>query len=258
LGKVVAARDEFGKLIYDTYTEKKTDDVWTIGQSAVSKTRSHEYVSYPTQKPEQLLQRILQASTDPGDLVFDAFSGSGTTASVAQKMGRKWICCDDNPVAIQTLCKRLHRILSHQTGAEELAPKGGIPIGKPAQSSVRVLALENAKTNTREGALWIESERTDSHLVLRLSGLKSASLKKELGRPIKDWRRVADSIRIDCDFDGQTFRSRIWDRPTKADLVSGEYRIPLEQVGKQLAVRLVDVLGGEIRWQGASETESGG
>jgi len=255
LGKVVAARDESGKLIYDIYTDKKADDVWTIGQSSVSKTRSHEYVGYPTQKPEQLLQRIIEATTQTGDLVFDAFAGSGTTACVAQKMGRRWISCDNNPVSIQTLCKRLDRILAHQVNPKESAPKGGISVSEPAQTSVHVLALQDARTSTREGSLVVESERTQDQLILRLHGLESKSLKKELGRRIKDWRRVADSIRIDWDYDGQVFQSRLWDRPTRSELVQGEYRVPLSEVGEQVAVRLVDVLGGEIRWQGALASE---
>jgi len=49
---------------------------------------------YETQKPENLLKRIILASSNPGDIVADFFSGSGTTLSVAEKLGRKWIGCD--------------------------------------------------------------------------------------------------------------------------------------------------------------------
>ena len=64
-------------------------------------------VGYPTQKPEALLERIIIASSNPGDLVFDCFMGSGTTQSVAMKLGRRFIGADINLGAIQTTTKRL-------------------------------------------------------------------------------------------------------------------------------------------------------
>jgi len=69
-----------------------------------------EYVGYPTQKPEMLLQRIIEASSDVGDLVIDVFAGSGTTAAVAEKLGRLWIVCDFGKHAIYTMQKRLLNI----------------------------------------------------------------------------------------------------------------------------------------------------
>ena len=53
-----------------------------------------ERIGYPTQKPEALLERIIKASSNEGDLIADFFCGSGTTATVAEKLGRKWICTD--------------------------------------------------------------------------------------------------------------------------------------------------------------------
>lgn len=68
---------------------------------------SKETLGYPTQKPEALLARIISASSDPGDLVFDCFMGSGTTQAVAMKLGRRFIGADINLGAIQTTTKRL-------------------------------------------------------------------------------------------------------------------------------------------------------
>ena len=62
---------------------------------------------FPTQKPEGLLRRIMNSSTKEGDLVFDCFVGSGTTASVAETLGRRWIACDLSRFAIHTTRKRL-------------------------------------------------------------------------------------------------------------------------------------------------------
>lgn len=76
------------------------------GLSAVSKER----IGYPTQKPEKLLERLISASTNPGDLVFDCFMGSGTTQAVSMKLGRRFIGADINLGAVQTTTKRLIKV----------------------------------------------------------------------------------------------------------------------------------------------------
>lgn len=80
-------------------------DVWT--NVKIIHNQSAERVDYPTQKPETLVERIINASTDPGDLVADFFVGSGTTAAVAEKLGRKWIATDLGKFGIHTTRKRM-------------------------------------------------------------------------------------------------------------------------------------------------------
>ena len=67
-------------------------------------------VGYPTQKPEPLLERVIKASSNEGDLVADFFCGSGTTAAVAEKLGRKWIATDLGKFGIHTTRKRLIQV----------------------------------------------------------------------------------------------------------------------------------------------------
>lgn len=123
-GSIVNARDDEGNLIYIDSEEKTLDDVWVIPMlQPADKT---ENVQYPTQKREELLSVVVESSSQPGDLVLDCFIGSGTTAAVAQKLGRRWIGCDINKGAIQTTAKRLQRIM------EEQAAEGG----KPAQGKL--------------------------------------------------------------------------------------------------------------------------
>ena len=83
-------------------------DWWEVSAN-VAKGNTSEVLAgkYPTQKPENLLSRIIKASSKPGDIVFDCFMGSGTTQSVAMKRGRKFIGADINLGAIQTTTKRL-------------------------------------------------------------------------------------------------------------------------------------------------------
>ena len=77
------------------------DDIERVGNT------SNERIDYPTQKPETLLERIIKASSNEGDLVADFFCGSGTTAAIAEKLGRKWIATDLGKFAIHTTRKRL-------------------------------------------------------------------------------------------------------------------------------------------------------
>ncbi len=86
------------------YTEVKARDVWEI---PALRGNQPERVDYPTQKPEALLERIILASSNPGDLVVDFFSGSGTSASVANRLGRNWIAVDSGTLAVHTARKRL-------------------------------------------------------------------------------------------------------------------------------------------------------
>jgi len=80
-------------------------DIWTdISYLGGGSGESH---GYPTQKPIPLLERILKASSNEGDLVADFFGGSGTTAAVAEKLGRKWITCDLGRFGIHTTRKRM-------------------------------------------------------------------------------------------------------------------------------------------------------
>lgn len=72
---------------------------------------------YPTAKNEEIIERIVSASSNSGDLVLDCFIGSGTTAAVAQKLGRRWIGCDINKGAIQTTIKRLQTIIGEQSSS---------------------------------------------------------------------------------------------------------------------------------------------
>jgi len=66
-----------------------------------------ERTGYPTQKPEGLLERIIRASSNEGEIILDCFSGSGTTSAVAEKLGRRWIAMDCGKLAICTAQKRL-------------------------------------------------------------------------------------------------------------------------------------------------------
>jgi len=103
-GVLKNARDEKGNLMYRMSYDKKTDDVWRIPQLQPA---SSEWTGYETQKHHYLLERIIKASSNEGDLVADFFCGSGTTLAVAEKLGRKWIGSDLGKFSIHTTRKRM-------------------------------------------------------------------------------------------------------------------------------------------------------
>lgn len=94
------------KVIYlDELEGDIVDDLWN--DIFPINSQASESVGYPTQKPEKLLERIIKSSTKEGDMVADFFCGSGTTAAVAEKLGRKWITSDLGKFSIHTARKRL-------------------------------------------------------------------------------------------------------------------------------------------------------
>ena len=104
-GKIVNDKDEFGKTITYMSTERQIDNVWRIRM--LQPADQTEYLGYATQKPEDIIERILTASSNEGDLVADFFCGSGTTGAVAERLGRRWIMSDLGRFAIHTSRKRL-------------------------------------------------------------------------------------------------------------------------------------------------------
>lgn len=115
----VRPHDEGGRQIDNLWT-----DIEAIGSQAA------ERLGYPTQKPLALLERIIQASSNPGDVVLDPFCGCGTTIAAAQKLGRQWIGIDITHLAIGLMRKRLHdmfgddakfKVIGEPTTAEDAA-----------------------------------------------------------------------------------------------------------------------------------------
>jgi site-specific DNA-methyltransferase (adenine-specific) len=83
---------------------KRPSDVWW--HTIVSPTGA-EKTGYPTQKPEGIVRRMVQASSRPGDLCLDPFAGSGTLGAVAAKLGRRFLLMDESPEALRVMRERL-------------------------------------------------------------------------------------------------------------------------------------------------------
>lgn len=123
-GKIVNARDAEGKLMYQTKTDRTVDNVWRI---PALQPASPEKLGYPTQKPLKLLERIIEASTNEGDVVFDPFCGCATTIEAAHMMKRKWIGIDIAIHAIKRVAKvRLEDRLGLREGVDFVVE--GVPV----------------------------------------------------------------------------------------------------------------------------------
>lgn len=129
-GKLVRLKDEDGN-----YIKREKENVGVLAHDVwedinfIAPTAS-ERLDYPTQKPEALVERIIAASSNPDDLVVDCFAGSGTTISVAEKLGRRWIACDFGKHAIYTMQRRILRIGESKALVDEKDKSGKVIVKK--------------------------------------------------------------------------------------------------------------------------------
>jgi adenine-specific DNA-methyltransferase len=106
--KMVTVKDGNGNVVYYESDEKIVGTLWEIARL---NSMANDITGYPTQKPKELLERIILAASNPGDLVLDCFMGSGTTQAVAMKLGRRFIGADINMGAVQITTKRLINVV---------------------------------------------------------------------------------------------------------------------------------------------------
>lgn len=185
-------------------------DVWDIGIIAPI---ALERVGYPTQKPEALLRRVIEAASRPGDLVADFFAGSGTTLAVAEKLGRRWIGCDMGSVAIHTAKKRLLALPG--CSAFEVLEPAGAARGAGSLAEVSVMSANH-----------------EGRVTLRLEGASNV-----------------DFWAVDWDHDGQVFRPAFHAARARKGgelMVEGSHVYPAPG-GRRVAVQLVDSAGVEMR-----------
>lgn len=104
-GAIVNAKDADGRVLYQESTHRTIDDVWRL--SMLQPADKTQNLRFDTQKPESILERVISATTNPGDLVADFNGGSGTTAAVAERLGRRWVTTDLGKHACMIIRKRM-------------------------------------------------------------------------------------------------------------------------------------------------------
>lgn len=121
IGRIVWARDGEGRPNIIQFADEmegvELQSIW--GDFGALSGNAPESTNYPTQKPEQLLERIIKTSSNEGDIVLDCFAGSGTTPAVAEKLGRRWIGMDCGKLGICTIQKRMFSLTSTISGKKD-------------------------------------------------------------------------------------------------------------------------------------------
>ncbi|GAA9724294.1 hypothetical protein VN0039_11290 [Helicobacter pylori] len=134
-GKNMRARDEKGKVIYELSHERYVDTLWNIpiiGSTSTERVKNNENL---TQKPEKLLERIIQVSSDENSIILDFFAGSGTTCAVAHKLNRKYIGIEMGEHFESVILPRLKKVMGgFKSGVAKEFNGGGV---------MKVYALES-------------------------------------------------------------------------------------------------------------------
>jgi adenine-specific DNA-methyltransferase len=209
-------------------------DIWTDIHPLMG--GSQEWVEYPTQKPEGLLERILKASSNEGDLVLDCFVGSGTTAAVAEKLNRRWIACDLGRFSIHTARKRLLAIKGvkpfivqnlgkYERQAWQVAEfpangKNQIEEQRARESAYQRFILNLYHAKPFAGHTWLHGAR--SGRVVHIAAVDAPVTQADVKAIAREaWKAVATSK----------------DAPTKAgvDILGWEFALEVNELTKQVA-----------------------
>jgi len=238
--KYYLKRREDGRFAVTRGVDNLWDDIPGLGVTP------GEDVGYPTQKTEALLRRVINASTNSGDWVLDAFSGSGTTAAVAQQMGRCWIACDANYGAIQTTRRRLQRLVD-----ADKADTGFAVYGVDE-------ALESRDVNNETAHIGLQIQRLGGNgatigwkVEVVIENFRPADLEARLQKrsgvvQATDWWMLVKGVEIDPAYDGERFHATLVDLPhAKRAQVSGVYQLAAPATPTVIAVRITDIWGRE-------------
>lgn len=210
----------FGKTP-DLKRGKVPEDWWYF--PVVARLHS-ERTGYPTQKPESLLERIILASSNPGDVVADFFAGSGTTAQVAADLGRKFIAVDAQRRAVHTARSRF--VLAFSLEADP----------------------EGEQERDFSGVLLQREEQAPSAKFINLPAKYAPAFTREEKRIMlnPDLIPVLDYWEVDPDWDGEVFCSRCHAaRPWRKGEIPAEFN--LEEEGGMICVRLYLINGDQYQ-----------
>ena len=206
------------------YTLVNMKDVWNIDM--VGRT-SAERTGYATQKPEKLLERIIESCSDEGDICADFFAGSGTLAAVSERMGRRWIMCDEGDVAVASQIQRLNDLKY----GENLRC-GAFAVDRPASNPDEALS-RLVRCTEDMGCLRIRDYVPDA---LKLNKADEETAVKYLH---DDSRSCINFWSVDADYDGRIHRA--------SELIGGTDFCTLPE--GNLHVIGYDVFGNRFCWE---------
>jgi adenine-specific DNA-methyltransferase len=229
------------KKLYRYYMDegKKPFDWWTdipkvTGRAAASDFT--ELAGFPTQKPEKLLERIINASSKKGDLVLDCFAGSGTTAVAAEKGGRRWIACDLGRFAIHSTRKRLlgipnvqpfavQNLGKYERQAWQVAEfpangKNHLEEQREREASYRKFILDLYHAKPISGPSWLHGAKAGR--MVHVAAVDAPVTQADVKAIARDaWKAIGSAK----------------DSPTKAgvDILGWEFALEVNELAKQVA-----------------------
>ena len=221
IGDMLASGKMFevnGKLRIKTYLKDLQgvvmDDNWS--DIAEVNVMSKKRTMYPTQKPESLLERIIETSSNVGDIVLDCFSGSGTTAYVAANLKRNFIAIDNNIGAIFTTAQRLNTLKQPYTIQT-------VECNWPILNNILQYKID-------------EAERT-----ITITDFDTAYIVKEYPQ-LADipWQQLIDQVEIDYAYDGQVFKPTLIDCPKAGATIIGTYNLESSST-RAMAIQITDI-----------------
>ena len=170
----------------------------------------------------------------PGEIVLDSFLGSGTTAAVAHKMGRRWIGCDLGYGAVQTARRRLQRIVQETGPGLALYHLDDAP--PPPASDTNVVTVRCTRLDAQTAQIEIVDYQAETQTAKRRARAHAAT----------DWRALVDAVDIDPAYNGAVLRPVVMDLPRKRrSVVQGQYLVQVDDAPTQIAVRVTDIFGQE-------------
>lgn len=222
------------------------DDVWDI---PIINPLADERLGYPTQKPERLMERIIRASSRPGDLIADFFCGSGTFPAVAAKLGRKWLAADLGRLAIHTTRKRL---LAVMRTPENLPDGAGFELWSLADNVAFSGAADSGGVVSGQAHIEARPCIQGHNVALQLLAFRAAN-QQTTGEVSHAWSDLIDYWAVDVDYvpaptpenrsGGKVFNSwwRTWRQKGSLKLISPYWK--LEPGLRHLAIEVVDIFG---------------
>jgi len=210
---------------------------WWVDINKILSPTALENLKFPTQKPKELIKRIILSATHPGSLVADFFAGSGTTAEVCNELDRNWILVDSSKLALQTSLYRLLR-------------SGSPPFA--------IVTGENCPEKDGHGKLVLKKPvfwETDNNKCLIEIGIESYSPEPANGRPSQDFASDIEFWELDLNFNGEVFHSNYqvmrekqrFKAPIALNLL---IHVPLKESYK-IAIKVYDVFANhtmEVQW----------
>lgn len=233
-GRMVNVKDDEGHVVYQLKETRVVDNVWRI--RCLQPANLQEWVGFETQKPVDLIERIISLASDRGDLVLDCFVGSGSAAIAAEKQERRWIACDLSRFAIHTTRKRLLGVPNVKPfavqnlgkyerqawQAAEFPANGKNRLEEQCQreAAYRKFILDLYHANPITGYSWLHG--TKSGRMVHVAAVDAPVTQADVKAIARDaWKAVASGK----------------DAPTKAgvDILGWEFALDLNETAKQAA-----------------------